>query len=793
MSSRSQSPVILITVIWLLSGMAASSFSQTRIIHRNGAGDEHLFRIQVLEQDLTHTRIEFHIHGYETEKTSHGNVIQIPGMITLQQPGAPDLPVLYRVICIPDRVRLSHRIIAQTVTVIDGFDVAPSGGSVVDNSTDRPIRVRGEAYFRDGRFPESIFELYRPGIARDVHLVKFRFSPVQYNPVRRQATVTTHLLVDILYEEEIPSSIRLKSRGGIKRKAPAKSDVFMDLYPKLFMNFDPEFLSSHFNPLAIRENDEIAGDRMIIITLPEYGAELGDYIRWKQDRGIDVELDITSAAGGADAVKQKLKAKYDEEGLTYIVLIGDIEQVPSPRIFEDFSDPLYALLDGDDYWADALVSRIPASDVTQLRNQINKTLIYEKGEFTATDWINRAILAYYEVHDAELDYDSTVETDLIESAMKSNPWHFHEVIRIMESDPNGRNRFLNAVEGLGANIIMYNGHGSPWIYRWLSFTVDDVNRLNIEGKGFPFLFTGGCHTGRFSLSGEDCMAEAWMKLGTVERPAGAIAVRAGYTYLSGYPVNLAHKAAFTDLYYLPGAQTIGALCHYSSIAAMQQVSDEQARAFYQCWHLFGDCSTILWKNLPPALRRELTVIIPDSVVAMDAVLTNAGRVLSSQTAETDMTVNLTSSDPTRIVVVPSVVIPAGQAHTTFDLTIIGQHASPGTENVIITASADEFQPGEMVISIIHRMPTLTQNYPNPFNMHTTFRFEHYKTSKVSIGIYDIQGRKVRIFSDREMEAGIHAFFWDGRDDRGRPMASGEYFCKIRMKGFTETKKLLLLR
>ena len=88
-------------------------------------------------------------------------------------------------------------------------------------------------------------------------------------------------------------------------------------------------------------DQSVAGNKMLIITTSKYAKILNKYINWKIKRGLDVELDILSAEKGAETIQRKLQEKYDHEGLTYIVLVGDIDDVPSVMLAGYPSDPSY--------------------------------------------------------------------------------------------------------------------------------------------------------------------------------------------------------------------------------------------------------------------------------------------------------------------------------------------------------------------------------------------------------------------------------------------------------------------
>jgi hypothetical protein len=55
-------------------------------------------------------------------------------------------------------------------------------------------------------------------------------------------------------------------------------------------------------------------------------------------------------------------------------------------------------------------------------------------------------------------------------------------------------------------------------------------------------------------------------------------------------------------------------------------------------------------------------------------------------------------------------------------------------------------------------------------------------------IFNLLGEEVASLASGEMGAGTHAIQWDAT---GQP--SGVYFYRLQAGGFTETKKLLLLR
>ncbi len=89
--------------------------------------------------------------------------------------------------------------------------------------------------------------------------------------------------------------------------------------------------------------------------------------------------------------------------------------------------------------------------------------------------------------------------------------------------------------------------------------------------------------------------------------------------------------------------------------------------------------------------------------------------------------------------------------------------------------------------------SLFQNYPNPFNPSTTIKFGLPAQSHVSIRIYDILGRSVRLLIDQDKPAGYHEIVWDGKNEAGIDATTGIYFAKLIAADKTSNIKMVLLK
>ncbi|MFA7290504.1 MAG: T9SS type A sorting domain-containing protein, partial [Melioribacteraceae bacterium] len=89
--------------------------------------------------------------------------------------------------------------------------------------------------------------------------------------------------------------------------------------------------------------------------------------------------------------------------------------------------------------------------------------------------------------------------------------------------------------------------------------------------------------------------------------------------------------------------------------------------------------------------------------------------------------------------------------------------------------------------------SLEQNYPNPFNPTTSINYSIPKGGNVRLEIYDSLGEIVNIVKDSYDNAGNYTITWTGKDSNGNSLASGIYFYRLVTNGFTQVRKMILLK
>ena len=83
--------------------------------------------------------------------------------------------------------------------------------------------------------------------------------------------------------------------------------------------------------------------------------------------------------------------------------------------------------------------------------------------------------------------------------------------------------------------------------------------------------------------------------------------------------------------------------------------------------------------------------------------------------------------------------------------------------------------------------------PNPLRSSCNMRLALPREARLTLAVYDQQGRRVRTLLADTQPAGEHPVAWDGRDDGGRPVASALYFVRLETGGRAISRRLVVVR
>ncbi len=83
---------------------------------------------------------------------------------------------------------------------------------------------------------------------------------------------------------------------------------------------------------------------------------------------------------------------------------------------------------------------------------------------------------------------------------------------------------------------------------------------------------------------------------------------------------------------------------------------------------------------------------------------------------------------------------------------------------------------------------LEQNYPNPFNPITVLRYSLFENRYVTLKVIDIRGKEIAALVNEKQNLGTYEVEFDGSG-----LTSGVYFYRLTAGGFSDTKRMMLLK
>lgn len=539
--------------------------------------------------------IEVEVPGLEVAVRGPYSHLSIPGHALTQRRGEPELPVLTTSILLPDqgRARVELEVLGERTVALEK-PVVPSFGQVtraVPFSTlkrfEGPVYQAGQAYPAEG----YAVQMDTPFILRDVRGAALRVSPVVYDVAQGTLRVLTRARLHVTVEAGM---VGLNERTG---PAPSASRDFLELYRSLFVNAE----------LAGWTDADLSEDagRAVIVCPDEWVPNLEPLLAWRRTKGLPTKVLPTSQTGTSGAqVKAALQAEFDAGGLTYVLLVGDADQI-QPLEGDNESadcDSCMVMLAGNDYVPDVFISRFSAQTAEQVDVQVARAVKYEQ-EPVLDGAFYRKATGIASNEGTPKDYE---RMNILWDALKG--FRMDEVDRLYDPDRNNwpglqpvKPEQVAAAINQGRSVINYMGHGSKTEWVTSGFGVSHIqDQLTNSDGQWPMIWSVACVNGDFRY-GDACFGEAWARAGTAEAPKGAIGIVAASTNMAWHPP-VTWQANVIKEYMIPGKVfTGGALHHYSLVKAMEQwgsaSNSDGVQMIEQCI-FFGDSSVVLRNDLP---------------------------------------------------------------------------------------------------------------------------------------------------------------------------------------------------
>ena len=575
-------------------------------------------------------------------------------------------------------------------------------------------------------------------------------------------------------------------------------------------------------------------ERMLIITSNAFAAAFDSLRLHYRKYGIRSDLVTTqdimlSEIPGRDLqerIRNTVREYYHEQGLEYLLIGGDSEIVPhrglsctvnsgGTLISDDDipADLYYAALDGTwdndrdnrfgeyndstgydeaDLLQEIAVGRMPASELSELKNLIRKSIRYQ-AEPVAEEMDRHVFFGewlYNDPFSLGSDYlelligtrsDNGYTTRGVPLDMPLYKWY----------DPSDSvsvwDRFT-VIDALseGRAFVHHDGHANTnYLMKFMTSQVQDSDFVAVNGRDHvnPLIYTHGCNCGGFDRP--DCIGSRLVN-GPLIAAGGVFNSRYGWFNegtTEGPSIHL-HREFMSAVYGL-GVHPFGQAHMVSRIAtapwvtAADQHEQNALRWTYYTNNILGDPVMRIYSDRP----------LPVSA-AYDRSLLGQGilRVQVGGASGPPEAARLSVLDAQRQLIGYAECDESGFAEARLDTVpepedtlycyIRGTNILPADTVLTLAGSAAAPVPED------YRLDA----WPNPFNPAANIRYHIPRAGETEILLYNIHGRKVRTLWSGYRRAGIYELHLQAGD-----LPSGMYICRMRSGTALRSRKLLLIK
>jgi hypothetical protein len=565
--------------------------------------------IQVVGQEGSSVLLSCTMEDYTVSHDGIYTDINFEESTPVLKVGAPQVHKLTEALIVDDTREM---MVTVTHAVFEEFQdvyMRPSKGNLLRTIDPATVPYQeGAVYSQNEFYPGKLASLGDPYVQHQFRGQSIHFYPVQYNPVTHVLRVYSSIDVTV-------ASTGQQGENPLQANVSQRTQLPMqEVYKAHFLNYTEN--SSRYDQVGELGN-------MLVITDAEYLEELEPWIQWKKEKGIPVEVVDVAEINSVTAIEDYVRNYYETNGLTYLVLVGDEDQVPVRLVNypsgQGYCDACYGYTVGNDSYADLFVGHFLVHNDNELPALIQKTLEYERNPNTALDWFSVAMGigsnegdGIGDDNEADWQHQNGIKEDLL-SFTYNEVWEKYDGGQTASSPSGGitadaggspSSSSLTEVIESGCSLINYTGHGAHTLIVTGSYTNTQINQLQNNGR-YPYFIVVGCCTGDYDDDDDtgDTFGEAWVKSPSANNLTGGIGGAFSSVYQSWAPPMEAQDEMNKIIAETAGIETrhtVGSI-HYHGCASMSDNYGVDGDEMTDTWIVMADPSIQLRTAMPTQL------------------------------------------------------------------------------------------------------------------------------------------------------------------------------------------------
>ncbi len=338
---------------------------------------------QLLEAVPGRTRFRFELGDYRLERRRDAagreyTFVQVPDGWHLDERGKPALPVFRTDLLLPTHGGGRLVVHAVDTVEVDGPPPWPAKGDAPWGTIAEEAAPQPEIYEGTEPWPPQSAILMADYSLRGVRGVGVQLFPCTYHPDTQRFIICRSMEVELLDEATVPEDYAMADREW----------NFAALQRTRFLNA----------PLLYEPESGGSMGSLLILCPDSWLEATAAFAAWKRSIGYEVRAASypTDTGSGETALRQYVAERVTADGVTHVMLCGDVGDIPPAQTYRyvnypgttlnPTSDRPYAFVMGDDCYADVFLARLPAHSATQLEAALDKLQNYEAKPPTDDQW-----------------------------------------------------------------------------------------------------------------------------------------------------------------------------------------------------------------------------------------------------------------------------------------------------------------------------------------------------------------------------------------------------------------------